>query len=77
VQRLAGGAAMTAASVWLPETGTLAENVERLERNIIMAALEKTGGNISETARLTGLTRKGLYMKMARLGLAAVGADTK
>jgi len=42
-----------------------------------MATLEKTGGNISEAARLLDLTRKGLYMKMARLGLNALTADTK
>jgi DNA-binding NtrC family response regulator/tetratricopeptide (TPR) repeat protein len=76
-QRLAGAVAATAAGGWAPEPGTLAENIEKVERTIITATLDKTGFNISETARLLGLTRKGLYMKMARLGLGAVSADTK
>jgi hydrogenase-4 transcriptional activator len=78
VQRLAGASAVQGGpGGWAPEPGTLAENIEKVERTIISATLEKTGGNISETARLLGLTRKGLYMKLARLGLAAVAADTK
>ena len=32
-------------------------------------ALDLTGGNISETARSLGLTRRGLYLKLRRLGL--------
>jgi DNA-binding NtrC family response regulator len=76
-QRLAGGAAASAMGGWAPDAGTLAENIERVERTIIAATLDKTGNNISESARLLGLTRKGLYMKMARLGLGAVPADTK
>lgn len=49
----------------------LARAVERLERDMIRAALDRTGGNISQTARLLGLTRRGLYLKLRRLGLAA------
>ena len=33
------------------------------------AALDRSGGNISETARALGLTRRGLYLKLRRLGL--------
>ncbi|HEX6974094.1 MAG TPA: helix-turn-helix domain-containing protein, partial [Vicinamibacterales bacterium] len=50
---------------------TLAGAVEKLEREMIQGALERSSGNISETARLLGLTRRGLYLKMDRLGVAA------
>jgi DNA-binding NtrC family response regulator/tetratricopeptide (TPR) repeat protein len=43
--------------------------VDRLEREMIRSTLERTGGNISETARILGLTRRGLYLKMRRLGI--------
>jgi DNA-binding NtrC family response regulator len=47
----------------------LASAVERVERELIQAALERSAGNISETARALGLTRRGLYLKLRRLGL--------
>ncbi|OFW03505.1 MAG: hypothetical protein A3H96_19875 [Acidobacteria bacterium RIFCSPLOWO2_02_FULL_67_36] len=50
---------------------TLGAAVEKLEREMIQAALERSAGNISETARLLGLTRRGLYLKMDRLGVSA------
>jgi DNA-binding NtrC family response regulator/tetratricopeptide (TPR) repeat protein len=49
---------------------TLAAAVERLERELIEAALQRSGGNISQTARTLGLTRRGLYLKLDRLGIA-------
>jgi DNA-binding NtrC family response regulator len=48
---------------------TLAASVEKLERVLIEQALERSAGNISETARVLGLTRRGLYLKMERLGV--------
>jgi len=50
---------------------TLAAAVEKLEREMIETALERSSGNISETARLLGLTRRGLYLKMDRLGVGS------
>jgi DNA-binding NtrC family response regulator len=50
---------------------TLAGAVERLEREMILGALEHSGGNISESARQLGLTRRGLYLKLDRLGIDA------
>jgi len=47
----------------------LAAAIEQIEREMIQAALDTTAGNISETARVLGLTRRGLYLKMRRLGL--------
>jgi DNA-binding NtrC family response regulator len=47
----------------------LAAAVEQVERDLIQAAVDKSGGNISEAARMLGLTRRGLYLKLRRLGL--------
>ena len=46
---------------------TLAAAVEKIEREMIQSALERAAGNVSESARLLGLTRRGLYLKMERL----------
>ena len=51
---------------------TLAAAVEKLEREMIQNALERSGGNISATARSLGLTRRGLYLKIERL---QIGSD--
>jgi DNA-binding NtrC family response regulator len=56
------------------EPGKLADAVEVLERQLISTTLERTGGNISETARVLGLTRRGLHLKMRRLGLESIAA---
>jgi hydrogenase-4 transcriptional activator len=50
-------------------TANLASAVEQVERDMIQAALDRAAGNISETARALGLTRRGLYLKIRRLGL--------
>jgi DNA-binding NtrC family response regulator len=50
-------------------SANLASAVEEVERDMIQAALDRSGGNISETARSLGLTRRGLYLKLRRLGL--------
>jgi DNA-binding NtrC family response regulator/tetratricopeptide (TPR) repeat protein len=47
----------------------LALAVEQIERDMIQAALDRSVGNISEAARALGLTRRGLYLKLRRLGL--------
>jgi DNA-binding NtrC family response regulator len=66
--------ATRAATASLPSRGAraganLASAVEQVERELIQATLDRTGGNISETARSLGLTRRGLYLKLRRLGL--------
>jgi DNA-binding NtrC family response regulator/tetratricopeptide (TPR) repeat protein len=50
---------------------SLSAAIEQLEREMIEAALARSSGNISETARTLGLTRRGLYLKMERLGVAS------
>jgi len=72
----AGSAAFAAGPARTTLAGNLSAAIEAVERELITATLERTRGNISETARNLGLTRRGLYLKMARLGLEAVGADT-
>jgi two-component system nitrogen regulation response regulator NtrX len=57
-------------------TGNLASAIEQIERQMISATLSRTSGNISETARVLGLTRRGLYLKMRRLGLGEILSDT-
>ena len=54
-----------------PAGQTLAGAVEQVERDFIQDALETATGNISEAARTLGLTRRGLYLKLKRLGLDA------
>ena len=48
---------------------TLASIVDEIERDLIREMLGRHRGNISETARSLGLTRRGLYLKLRRLGL--------
>jgi DNA-binding NtrC family response regulator/tetratricopeptide (TPR) repeat protein len=55
---------------------SLASAVDDLERDMIQAALGQSGNNISEAARTLGLTRRGLYLKLRRLGLATREMDT-
>ena len=43
--------------------------VEQLERRLITIALARAKGNRSKTARLLGMSRNGLAMKMGRLGI--------
>jgi DNA-binding NtrC family response regulator len=75
---------LTAPAREAPNTPTLAEHVvpgnlatavERVERQLIEITLERTNRNISEAARVLGLTRRGLYLKLRRLGLELVGTD--
>jgi DNA-binding NtrC family response regulator/tetratricopeptide (TPR) repeat protein len=47
---------------------TLASAVEQVERELLHAAMDRAAGNISEAARALGLTRRGLYLKLRRLG---------
>ena len=48
---------------------TLDQQIEALERRLITEALEATGHNNTQTARLLGISRMGLLKKLDRLGL--------
>ena len=52
-------------------SANLADAIEEVERELIQAALNGSSGNISQAARVLGLTRRGLYLKLRRLGLDA------
>jgi DNA-binding NtrC family response regulator/tetratricopeptide (TPR) repeat protein len=71
-----GNAVQLAPEARASHVSNLSAAVERVERDLIAAALRRTSGNISETARVLGLTRRGLYLKMRRLGLDGVASDT-
>jgi len=43
--------------------------MNRLERDLIQRALDQTNGNVTHTARLLKISRKGLQLKMKELGL--------
>jgi hydrogenase-4 transcriptional activator len=60
------GATLANASV-VP--GNLTDVVSRVEREMIVATMDQTRNNVSEAARILGLTRRGLYLKMTRLGI--------
>ena len=76
-ERPAGGSKMDAPLGPFTEMapGNLASAVESIERHLITTTLDRTRGNISESARVLGLTRRGLYLKMRRLGLEGAIAD--
>jgi hydrogenase-4 transcriptional activator len=65
----AGGGDTQASSPRRNRNVTLAAAVERVERDMIEGTLQRSGGNVSQTARALGLTRRGLYLKMERLGI--------
>jgi transcriptional regulator of acetoin/glycerol metabolism len=48
---------------------SLEANLDHLERRLIREALARAGGNRSEAARLLGVSRNGLALKMERLGI--------
>jgi len=72
--RLAGATRATARKAVQP--ANLAAAIEQVERELIQATLDQTSGNISEAARTLGLTRRGLYLKLRRLGFESSTADS-
>jgi len=60
-----------------PRSGetSLAAAVEHVEREVIQASLDRHSGNLSAVARALGLTRRGLYLKLRRLGIGVLPTD--
>jgi DNA-binding NtrC family response regulator len=48
---------------------TVREMTARIEKELIVRALDQTGGNVTRTARLLKISRKSLQTKMKELGL--------
>ncbi len=71
----ASGLPATAASPWCSLKQAAEQAVMAAERQAIRAALERTGGNKSEAARLLRTDYKTLYLKMKRYGLSGRGSD--
>ena len=57
----------------LSEGQTLEEAVTDLEMQMIRSALSRHNWNMSRTAVELGLTRRGLYLKLARYGIEKAG----
>jgi hydrogenase-4 transcriptional activator len=53
----------------VPQGGTLEDAVAELEMQLIRASLDRHNWNISRVASELGLTRRGLYLKLARYGI--------
>ena len=61
-----GGSGCTGSSGWAGE-GVM--NLEQLEQQAIERAMEVSNGNMSEAARLLGITRFALYRRLEKLGM--------
>ena len=57
-----------------PSSLKLEANIAHLERRLVRAALLRTSGKRSAAARLLGISRNGLAMKMERLGVGGEAA---
>jgi two-component system response regulator AtoC len=52
-------------------------NLEQHERTLIQTALDRSGGNVSQAARLLGISRDTLRYRLERHGMAADAAPTR
>ena len=56
-------------------TGSLSERMDAFERAVIRAEISRNGGALKATYENLGVSRKGLYEKMRRLGLSSGDGD--
>jgi len=66
--RAAGGRGVP---IEIPEAGI---DLEQLERDLVLQALEKAAGNVTRAARLLGLSRRTLQYRLEKIRVAPVGA---
>jgi two-component system response regulator PilR (NtrC family) len=60
----------------LPESGLdLERHLEEYERSILIKALERTGGNRTEAARLLGVSFRSMRYRLSKLGITGVDSD--
>ncbi|MBX7223162.1 MAG: sigma-54 dependent transcriptional regulator [Blastocatellia bacterium] len=59
----------------IPNGTALQDIVDAVERHVVENALQRNKFNISRTSRQLGVTRKGLYIKCERLGIALKEKD--
>jgi DNA-binding NtrC family response regulator len=69
VQTALPGNAGSAATSGVVTTGTLAERVEQVERQMILDEIKRQGHHITNTAKALGLERSHLYKKCQQLGI--------
>ena len=50
--------------------GDLKQTVQTLERDMLVKTLRETRGSVTKTAATLGLSRMGVYKKMAKFGLS-------
>ena len=60
----------------LPDSGLdLEHHLEEYERSILIKALERTGGNRTEAARLLGVSFRSMRYRLSKLGVTGVDTD--
>jgi two-component system response regulator PilR (NtrC family) len=62
----------------LPESGLdLERHLEEYERSLLIKALERTGGNRTEAARLLGVSFRSMRYRLSKLGITGVETDVE
>ena len=72
-KQVAAGEETPAEGALLADSLRLEAHVAQLEARLIREALNRAGGNRSQAAKLLGISRNGLGIKMERLGITASG----
>jgi DNA-binding NtrC family response regulator len=54
---------------WISTEETLAQTMARVEKNLLTLALQGNNNHKTNTAKMIGITREGLYKKLQRHGI--------